>query len=216
MAAPIPPGYPPAPAEREIVSQLEGMGFSRDLAEQAIAGTEDGSLLAALDWLVHLCQTPRSSTEEAEPSPRSTEEEELSRAIQMSLTVQSPALVPPAIARQPTEEEEVEAAIAASLSDLQQDTALAIQQVASCQMGEHPNFKPRPDLTHTLTFTPKQVESYRMGAAQRHSMLPRPPSPRAPSPPPIRHDAAREQAMQQALHSRAPQAMQIAKVMRSP
>ena len=149
MASPLPPGYPPS-AELEIVSQLEGMGFSRELSEQAIAGTEGGTLQSALDWLVHLCQTPRQ--EAPEPSPRSTEEEELSRAIQMSLTVQSPAAVPPgmppAIARQPSEEEDLEAAIAASLSDLRQDTARAIEQ----------------------------VESYQTAEAQRHSMLQRLPS----------------------------------------
>ena len=52
MAAPLPPGYPPG-STLEVVSQLEGMGFSRDLAEQAVAGTEAGteggpSLQAAL------------------------------------------------------------------------------------------------------------------------------------------------------------------------
>ena len=179
MAPPLPPGYPPG-STMEVISQLEGMGFSRELAEQAVASTEGSqsspSLQAALDWLLQLCQTPRQdpaaarapgSEEElqeelrlGQPSPRSSEEEELSRAIQMSLTVQSPAAmpghaVPPgtlppgmlpldtAVARQPSEEEELEAAIAASLSDLRQDTARAIEQ----------------------------VESYQTAEAQRHSML---------------------------------------------
>ena len=175
---PLPPGYPPG-STLEVILQLENMGFSRELAEQAVASTEGGqsspSLQAALDWLVQLCQTPRQepaaarapgSEEElqeelrlGQPSPRSSEEEELSRAIQMSLTVQSPAAlpgytvppgtVPPgmpplvAVARQPSEEEELAAAIAASLSDLRQDTARAIEQ----------------------------VESYQTAEAQRHSML---------------------------------------------
>ena len=93
---------------------------------------------------------------------RSSEEEELSRAIQMSLTLQSPAAVPgllvtssavppgmpPVVVQQPSEEEELEAAIAASLCDLRQDTARAIEQ----------------------------VESYQTAEAQRHSMLQRLPS----------------------------------------
>jgi hypothetical protein len=100
------------------------------------------------------CQTPRQEpaaaqageSEEAlqeqggQPSPPTTEEEELARAIQMSLTVQSPAAMPgytvppgtlpagmpPAVgvARQPSEEEELEAAIAASLADQRQDTVV--------------------------------------------------------------------------------------------
>ena len=155
MSAPLPPGYPPGSA-MEVVSQLEGMGFSRELAEQAVVSTvtsqSSPSLQAALDWLLQLCQTPRqepaaraAESEEAlheqareQLSPRTTEEEELARAIQMSLTVQSPtampgynvppgtlpAGMPPAVdvARQKTEEEELEEAIAASLADQREDT----------------------------------------------------------------------------------------------
>ena len=159
MSAPprsLPPGYPPG-SEMEVVSQLEGMGFSRELAEQAVVSTvtsqSSPSLQAALDWLLQLCQTPRqqpaaaraAESEEAlheqareQLSPRTTEEEELARAIQMSLTVQSPAAMPgynvppgtlpagmpPAVdvARQKTEEEELEEAIAASLADQREDT----------------------------------------------------------------------------------------------
>jgi hypothetical protein len=61
-AAPLPPGSPPD-SEMEVVSQLKGMGFSRELAEQAVVSTvtsqSSPSLQAALDWLLQLCQTPR-------------------------------------------------------------------------------------------------------------------------------------------------------------
>ena len=50
----------------EVVSQLEGMGFSRELAEQAVVSTESSqsspSLQAALDWLLQLCQTRLTRT----------------------------------------------------------------------------------------------------------------------------------------------------------
>ena len=63
MAAPLPPGYPPG-STLEVVSQLEGMGFSRELAEQAVAGTEAGteggpSLQAALALIL---AAPRPAT----------------------------------------------------------------------------------------------------------------------------------------------------------
>lgn len=84
-----------------------------------------------------------------------------------------------------TEEEEVDAAIAASLEDqgVGAETARAIHQVEMAQVGE----------------------------ATRDSMLKKLPSPRAPSPPAMYRDDAHDQAMLQRLQSKAPQAMNIAK-----
>ena len=70
---PLPPGYPPG-STLEVVSQLEGMGFTRELTEQAVAstkaGTEGGpSLQAALDWL---CQTPRQGRSQGSPVGEAT------------------------------------------------------------------------------------------------------------------------------------------------
>ena len=53
--APLPPGYPPtsgAVPQQDLVVQLEGMGFSRELAEQAVLGTQGESLQAALDLVL--------------------------------------------------------------------------------------------------------------------------------------------------------------------
>ena len=46
-----PAGWPPS-VDTSLVVQLEGMGFSRDLAEQAVLATEGESLQAGLDWLL--------------------------------------------------------------------------------------------------------------------------------------------------------------------
>ena len=118
--APLPPGYPPtsgAVPQQDLVVQPESMGFSRELAEQAVLGTQGQSLQAALDWLLTLCQTPRP-VEAAVATPRSTEEEELARAIEMSLSAEPATTAgPPPVMGQLSEEEQLELAISESLKD---------------------------------------------------------------------------------------------------
>jgi len=202
LAMPPPPA---APSAADVVRQLEGMGFSNELAQQAALSTEGQGLQAALDYLLHHCQTPRTSiADDAQPTARTTEEEELSRAIEMSLTMASPTTTPgrghpsfgaPVVGRQPSEAEQVEAAIAASLQDQSQP--------------------PRPFLSDTdgsigseTARAIAQVESYQMGEAERDSMLQPLPM---PTPPPIRADAAWERDMLQRVAAKAPRPMQIAK-----
>ena len=61
MSGELPDGWPPVDTQAGIALQLEGMGFSQELAEQAVLGTQGQGLQAALDWLLQFCQTPRAA-----------------------------------------------------------------------------------------------------------------------------------------------------------
>ena len=193
----IPPA-PAAPSPTDLVRQLESMGVSNELAQQAVLGTEGRGLQAALDYLLQHCQTPRTSVSaDAQPTARTMEEEELSRAIEMSLTMESPTMTPgrghpsfgaPLVNKQPSEAEQVEAAIAASLAD---QTRLGDGSIGA-------------ETARAIA----QVESYQLGEAERDSMLQPLPM---PTPPPIKVDAAWERDMLQRVATKAPRPMQIAK-----
>ena len=62
----------------------------------------------------------------------------------------------------------------------------------------HPNPSPNPNPNPNQARAIEQLESYQTAEAERHSMLQRLPSPRAPTPPPIRQgrvETLREQTM---------------------